>query len=272
MVLYKDIEETFYKILKKEHEFNSRGWPFLIKVRDVKDKTMIYPTFKHRVNGTEDFDLVIQAKTAELHIDLAAKVAKVYFVDAEIQHYRRDADVMLIDDKVLIMKLPPESKFNVEPKIQEFTNAELMQQLRKERRTLATERYRAALAAGFHFGSGRVERLNWYEVREAFVNHGYRTRTCDELETEWWQRLSMACGSLLFVVLGAPIGIRFARRDFLSAFMTCFLPIITIYYPLMLFGVNMSKEGILPPYLSLWIGNVILAILAGLVLPPVIRH
>ena len=58
----------------------------------------------------------------------------------------------------------------------------------------------------------------------------------------------MAFGSLLFVLLGAPIGIRFARRDFLSAFMTCFLPIIAIYYPLMLGGVNMSKEGQLAPY------------------------
>jgi lipopolysaccharide export system permease protein len=276
MVLYKDMEETFYKILKKEHEFNSRGWPFLIKVRDVHDKTMIDATFKHRVNGTEDFDLVIQAKTAVLHIDLKAKQVKVYLDDAEIQRYRREADVMLINDRILVIPIPKDSKFNVDPKIQEFTNVELMQHLRDERRTLATERYRAALTAGFQFGTGRVERLNWYTVREAFVNHGYRTRNCNELETEWWQRLSMACGSLLFVVLGAPIGIRFARRDFLSAFMTCFLPIITLYYPLMLFGVNMSKEGIgiwiLAPYLSLWIGNVILAILAGLVLPPVIRH
>jgi lipopolysaccharide export system permease protein len=45
-----------------------------------------------------------------------------------------------------------------------------------------------------------------------------------------------------------------------------------MYYPLMLFGVNMSKEGMLGPIWSLWIGNAILAVLAGLVLPPVIRH
>jgi lipopolysaccharide export system permease protein len=272
MVLYKDMEEMFYKILKKEHEFNSPGWPFLIKVRDVHDKTMIDATFKHRVSGKEDFDLVIQAKQAELHIDLNNKVVRVYFDDAEVQHYRRDADVVLINDRMLVIPIPQDSKFNVETKIQELTNRELIQRLREERRNLATERYKAVLAAAFHFGTGRVERLNWYDVREAFVNHGYTVRQCNELETEWWQRLSMACGSLLFVVLGAPIGIRFARRDFLSAFMTCFLPIITLYYPLMLFGVNMSKEGLMWPYLSLWIGNVIMAVLAGLVLPPVIRH
>ena len=43
----------------------------------------------------------------------------------------------------------------------------------------------------------------------------------------------MAWGSLFFViVLGAPVGILFARRDFLSAFISCFMPIIVVYYPL----------------------------------------
>ncbi len=86
----------------------------------------------------------------------------------------------------------------------------------------------------------------------------------------------MAVGSLLFVFLGGPVGILFAKRDFLSAFMTCFLPIIGLYYPLMLVGTNLSKEGLSlpsrPACTSLWIGNVLLAILAGFVLPSVVKH
>jgi lipopolysaccharide export system permease protein len=82
----------------------------------------------------------------------------------------------------------------------------------------------------------------------------------------------MACGSFLFVILGAPVGIRFARRDFLSAFMTCFLPIIAFYYPSMLLGTNLSKEGIVGPFFSLWTGNVLLAGLAGFVLSSVRKH
>jgi lipopolysaccharide export system permease protein len=272
MVLFKDLEETFYKVLKKEHEFNSPRWPFLIKVREVHDKVMKDATFKHRVSGKDDFDLVIQAKEAVLHIDLNAKLVRVYFNDAEVQHYRHGADVALINDRILEIPIPPDSQFNPETKIQEKTNRELMADLREIRRRIATERLRQAIVGAFHFGTGRVERLNWYDVREAFVSHGDSVRQRNQVETEWWQRLSMACGSLLFVVLGAPVGIRFARRDFLSAFITCFVPIITLYYPLMLLGMNMSKEGILAPYYSLWIGNIILAVLAGLVLPPVIRH
>jgi hypothetical protein len=40
----------------------------------------------------------------------------------------------------------------------------------------------------------------------------------------------------------------------------------------MLFGSNMSREGQLGPVQSLWIGNVILTILAGFALPSVYRH
>lgn len=272
MVLFKDVEEMFYKWLKKDHEFNNPRWPFLIKVRDVRDKVMIYPTFKHRVPGKkDDFDMVIQAKEAVLHIDLDAKFVRVYFDDAEIMT-RNDADVALIHDKPLEFPIPADSKFDVETKIQEKTNSQLVKEMAEQQYKIDTMRLRETIGAAFHFGTGRVERINWFDIRAAFVDHGYALRQYHELQTEWWQRMSMSFGSLMFVVLGAPVGIRFARRDFLSAFITCFVPIIIVYYPLMLFGVNMSKEGLMPPYYSLWMGNLILAMMAVLVLPPVIRH
>ena len=35
----------------------------------------------------------------------------------------------------------------------------------------------------------------------------------------------------------------FSRGDYLSAFITCFLPIVVVYYPLMLCGTNLAKEA-----------------------------
>jgi lipopolysaccharide export system permease protein len=272
MVLFHDLEDTFYKLLKRDREFNSRAWPFMIKVKDVKGQRMIEPTFKHHDKSGESFDLVIRSREAELHFDLKAKVVRIDFDDAEIQHARHDADVVLIDNRILEIPIPPDSQLRVETKIQERTNQDLMKELRATRRLLATERKGQAIKTAFAFATGRTEQINWWDVKDAFVNHGYNRRLCNEYETEWWLRISMACGSLMFVVLGAPVGIMFARRDYLSAFMTCFLPIITLYYPLMLVGVNLSKEDMMPPFVSLWIGNLILAVLAFLVLPPVIRH
>ncbi len=34
-MVFKNMEEMFYKFLKRDREFNNPRWPFLIKVRDV---------------------------------------------------------------------------------------------------------------------------------------------------------------------------------------------------------------------------------------------
>ena len=50
------------------------------------------------------------------------------------------------------------------------------------------------------------------------------------------------------------------------------MPIIILYYPLTLLGVNLGKEGLLNPTLALWSGNAVLAVLTGFVLPSVMKH
>jgi lipopolysaccharide export system permease protein len=272
LVLFKDIEDMFYKLLAKDREFNHPKWPFLIKVRDVHGSKMIDATFKHKVKGSGEYDAVIQARRAELHFDLKAKVVRVFLEHSEVQHFARDADVVLINNDTLEIPIPPDSQFNMEKKIQEFSNHDITVELAKNRHLIETVRKRETIKDGFAFASGRVASINWGDVNSAYRDHAEWIRKCNEFETESQLRVSMACGSLLFVFLGAPVGILFARRDFLSAFMTCFLPIIGFYYPLMLLGTNLSKEGLFPPYYSLWVGNGLLAVLAGFVLPSVMKH
>jgi lipopolysaccharide export system permease protein len=215
---------------------------------------------------------VIEAKQAELHFELEASVVRITLDHAEMQHFDQNSDVALINDNILEMPIPPNSHFNADKKIQEYTNKEIIVELFANRLKLKMERRRQAIRVGLGFASGQIDRIDWGEVQQAFLQQSAWKSRCDELETEQQLRFSMALGSLLFVILGAPVGILFAKRDFLSAFMTCFMPIILLYYPLMLFGINTSKEGLMPPVVSLWIGNVLLAVLAGFALPPVMRH
>ena len=64
------------------------------------------------------------------------------------------------------MPLPPDSKYNVEPKIQEYTNTELLEELAKYRRRLATVWRQPALKFGLAVGSGRLapDQVGWPEV------------------------------------------------------------------------------------------------------------
>ena len=102
----RDLEDDLYNRLAKEREFNDPRWPFVIKVRNVQDRALIDATLKHRVKGKDEFDLVIQAKKAVLHVNPGAKVLRVQLDDAEIQHYRRDSDIVLINNRTLEIPLP----------------------------------------------------------------------------------------------------------------------------------------------------------------------
>jgi lipopolysaccharide export system permease protein len=273
LVIFKNMEDVFYKYLKMDREFNNPRWPFLIKVKDVQDKVMIDATFKHRAGGPQNpntFDMVVQAKTARIHFDTEAGIARVYLDGAEITNPRED--VSLINNQFLDIPIPSNNDAMNEKRTQEWTTPEMTREQAKYRRLLQKERQRQAMAAALWMGSGRFKRVDWGQVQTAFIDYGYWEQKLNEYETEKQMRIALACGSFFFVLLGAPVGILFAKGDFLSAFISCFVPIIVLYYPLTLLAVNLGKDGNLNPTIALWGGNTLLAILAGFVLPPIIRH
>jgi lipopolysaccharide export system permease protein len=270
--IFKNMEDTFYMFLKREREFNNPRWPFFIGVKDVKDRLLIGATFKHRKAGSQNpntFDFTVQAKTAVIHFNTKKGVVQVMLDDADVQGQNQYSH---IPHKVIEYDLPPGAMMDYKKKIQEMTAREVTRELADLDRKIRQERQRQAIAAALWIASGRIERVDWPHIGQAYREHAYWQRQKAELLTETHMRVAMATGSLFFVLLGAPVGILFARRDFLSAFMTCFLPIIVIYYPLVLMGVNMGREEAMPPYI-VWSGNVFLGLLAGFVaLPRVTRY
>jgi lipopolysaccharide export system permease protein len=270
-VVFKNMEDMFYKVLKKEREFNNGRWPFLIKVKDVQGNVMYGATFKHRTGDPQHpntFDMIVQAKQARIRFDTDKGMARVFLDGAEVIDPRED--ISLINNTILEIPIPPPPL--QEKRIQEWTTSEMVAEQANFRRLIRMERQRQAIAASLWIGSGRVQRVDWRQVQIAFIDYGYWTQRLNEFETEKQMRIALACGSFFFVLLGAPVGIVFARGDFLSAFITCFVPIIIVYYPLTLLAVNVGKDGLINPTISLWAGNTILGILAGFVLPSIIKH
>ncbi len=273
LIMFKNMEELFYRFLKRDREFNNNSWPFLITVKDVNEKVMLDATFKHRASDSKDpnkFDTIIQAKRATIHFDTEKKLARVYLDGSHVSDPRND--VFLINDSYFDMDLPAERSLTSDKRIQEKTTPELILDQIDFRKKMAKERKRQAMGASLWMGMGRLNRVDWAQVHRSFVDYGTWDMNYKQYETEKQQRVAMSFGPLFFVLLGAPVGILFARRDFLSAFISCFVPIIILYYPLVLLGTNMGKEGILNPAVALWLGNFLLALLSGFVWPSVIRH
>ncbi len=278
LAIIKDLEDGFYKVLYVQKEFNNPNWPFFIKVRDVDMDTRVLhdATFKHRNTkdpGQDPYDVVVQATRAIIKFDMNRKdpVAHIYLEGAQITSGKSD-DAYLVDGKYIEMPIPDNKKGFDQKKLQECTVPKLRSEQEENRRLLARERKRQSIAAALWVGSGRMDRIDWPAIDSACNDYAFWLRRIDELETEIQFRTVQAFGSLAFVLIGVPIGIRGARGDFLSSFMICFMPIIGVYYPLLLFSVNLGKEGLVNPALMLWSGNFLFIAIAAYVFPPVWKH
>jgi lipopolysaccharide export system permease protein len=68
------------------------------------------------------------------------------------------------------------------------------------------------------------------------------------------------------------VGIWGSRADYLSTFVSCFLPVVFVYYPLVLAGTNLAKEGRLPVIASVWAANVLTACVGAWMLRRLFRQ
>lgn len=273
MAIFKDAEETFYLVLKREREFNNPRWPFFIGVKDVKDRLLIGPTFKHRAKGAINpytYDYTVQAEVATVRFDETTGNIAITLRDAVMQGGGQT--VGMPGRQTIDYPLPEGGLLGPDKRVQEMTGSEIRKEYALVRHSINTERKNQAIQASLWIASGRIDRVHWPNIRNAIRDDVRWQRKSHELLTESQMRRAMAFSPMMFVLLGAPVGILFARRDFLSAFITCFVPIILLYYPLVLAGINMGKEGLVWPEI-VWAGNAVLGILAtAFALPPVLKH
>jgi formylmethanofuran dehydrogenase subunit E len=161
-----EIKDALYRILRRDHALRDPRWPFLITVRDVEGDTLVDATFRHRTKGdSREFDLVLQAKRAVLHVDLTGKA--VYAILEEPEHQGTapidSRDVQLLE-QVLKIPVPPGNPFGTQES--KPVNAALSPQqqadlaaecLRRVKDTHGTENVWAV--AGYRIGARALKEL-----------------------------------------------------------------------------------------------------------------
>jgi hypothetical protein len=120
-VVYQNIEDYFYKMLKKDRVFNNARWPFFIQVSDVEDRVLIKPTFKKRSEkpdqamaiarppDAEDpvmWDMIVQASKATINFDFPNRKVLVHFEDANISKTGLEHSEATLRDTPLEFDIP----------------------------------------------------------------------------------------------------------------------------------------------------------------------
>jgi lipopolysaccharide export system permease protein len=237
-MVFNDAEELLYSLLKKHGEIRHSSFPYEIYVHGVRGKKLISPVFK-RKDAHGFVDHVAHAREAELQVLPSRGQVKILMKHCVVSGENENAYFI---EKDFTVDLPKDFGKQAQRRPRDLTWQEILdqcveldQKLEEIQRNITFATSRKLLQDAPLELPMQLDSFN-EQVKQ---NRSQRVA----LDVELQMRPALSLGCLFFILVGCPVGIWFSRSDYLSAFITCFLPIVFVYYPLMLCGTGMAKEG-----------------------------
>jgi lipopolysaccharide export system permease protein len=246
-----DVDDLLYGQLKKQGCLRHPKMPFAIWVRQVQGRRLIDAIFKKRDEKGTGYKFVARAREARLHFD--ASTGKLRVDMSYVNSYGEDDSVTgnAIDPTYEVDL--PNAVFGGDyiRRPNDLSWPELLNRLEEMNDEVAAAEDSAQQPPPSTLSDEKKKEWTGSLRYAATMKH----RELGSMQAEVQSRPALAAGCLCFVLIGAPVGIWFSRADYLSTFVSCFLPTIIVYYPLLLCGTNMAKDGRLPPVIGLWMAN-----------------
>lgn len=259
------MEDIFLDLLKNENQIVDSRHGFAITVMGVRGRTLIMPTFRYITPGGTV--VTMQSEEADLAFDLEKQEVNLHLIRG---HMDTGAASVWFEEENKPFPLPRDRK-KILPR--DLTIRDIEAELADVARERELFRQRQLMAAAIALTRGDFERFLQPDFRHYQAMIDVFTERYNRLTTEVHARYAMSCSCLFFVLLGTPFSIWQAKRQFLTSFAVCFVPILFVYYPLMMGCMNLSKnDGRFNPAWTMWIGNAVLLLLAGWVLRRVVRN
>jgi lipopolysaccharide export system permease protein len=79
------------------------------------------------------------------------------------------------------------------------------------------------------------------------------------------KKFALAAACFIFVLLGAPIALRFPRAG-VGLTIGVSLVVFGLYYVGLIAGESLARRGLVPPFVSMWLANVVFGVLALILL------
>jgi len=259
------MENIFLDLLRTQNQVHLKDRGITITVMDVRGRTLINPLFRYSPNGRNA--VTMQAREARLDFDLAKQE-----VILQMQHGFVDTP-----GKSRLYFESEEKPFPLPSKRERLRGRNLrIRDIQTELQEAEAERLRAeqnqVVSAAFILSTGNFDRFTQPEFttfKQTLSASKDKTR---KLNTELHNRFATSCSCLFFVLLGSPFAMVMAKKQFLTSFLFCFVPILVVYYPVSMMTQNMSKAGQLDPTWAVWLANGLMGIAAAMFIRRVLQH
>ena len=265
-----DAEDYMYSALKKDRVLKRWDLPYCIWVRQVQGRRLEDALFKRR-DRPYHYDVVARAREAELHVDLVKKEVLVHMLHCYVLGENGKGGWAYFKDRIWSVPLPADFGAARQVRPRAMSVPELLQHRQELRDEMDNRAAELSLSIARKAMSNPPFDIDVHigHLRSALQEHRGMLQA---LETELHMRPALSFGCLFFVLVGCPVGIWFSKSDYLSAFITCFLPIVFLYYPLLLCATNFAKQGKAPAYLALWAPNAVIGLIALVLFRRLLKH
>ena len=249
-------EDIVLDMLKTHNELALPQAGMSISVRGVSGHTLQRPIV--RFNSAGGTPVTAQAREARLEVDASQGRILLKLTDCHLDIPGRGSIWLAEETRAL----PLPGGFN-RAKPRHMSIETLKRKLRDEELRQQDLEDQQAIQACFHMTTGNF--AGWNSDDAISKRSRLSLATHAKLRTEMHSRIAFSSSCFFFVLVGAPLAISQARRQVLTNFLVCFLPIIILYYPIVILCMSQSRSGSVDPAWAMWSGNLLL-LLAGAVL------
>ena len=260
------MEDIFLEVLHANSSYNDSTNGVSILVSGVRNRTLIKPIIRYRLDHGEV--ATITARKATLKFDLQKQQVLLTLHDSQIE--TPHGEIMDFEREEINLPLPTPTDTLKAPRNMTIEN------IRHEIAGLLKERdellQRQMIGAVLALSEGAFDRLAPQDQWALEMKERSRCERYHKLCTEIHGRAALSCSCFFFVLIGSPFAIVQGKRQFLTNFAFCFIPILLGYYPVVLLTMNLCRDGMINPAWGMWIGNAGLLATAFFVLRKVFRN
>lgn len=259
-----DVEELLYTMLRKDGQIKHPKLNYEIFAKTINGKKLLDLEFRRRAADGKGFDVIARAREGELRVDTGNNQILVHMRHCNIT--QRDGSEGYVESRIVPVEIPGDFTANsIKARAMDMTWNELVDnegklEEKKQKLSQDIDAHQMAINLNQNVSTEKKDHVKHLINERRNVDNQLFT-----IAAEYHLRAAFSLGCLCFALVGCPIGIWFSKSDYLSAFITCFVPIVTVYYPIMLCTINLARAGKVPAWMGLYNADFLLLV-AGLIL------
>lgn len=269
-MMVEEMDDILLGILTTSRQYSSKNTTLLVK--RVEGEKLISPMLT--IQGDNDSPPVkVVSEEAVLKSNPEDASLSIQFLRGTVE-VGSQATMQILDSFEHTIPLGEIRKTSFNPRLPAFIpSGAIPEAVKMQEEEIEVNRLEAATKAGFALMTGRFDGVlsTHSDVHSLTRQIPPLVENLNRLETESYRRWATGFSCLCFVMVGAPLAILRRNSNFIQIFFLCFVPVLLVYYPLIMLGIDWGKQGRTPP-IAVWTGNVVFFAVGLYLLRRVIRY